>query len=285
MREGEYFLKLDRGRLQCRLCSHVCVLGEGEAGECRARMNVDGAMRLPFYGAISSIAFDPVEKKPLRRFLPGTRTFSVGFWHCTMRCPFCQNWQIAQPTDIEGEIMDPEALIDKALASGLPSISFTYSEPCLHIEFVKSCMSLAKRRGLKTILVTNGNLLEAPAKDILALTDATNVDLKCFSGPTYRRILGGDLELVKNFIRIAHSLCHLEVTSLLVPGVLDSADEIEGIASFLGSLSRDIPLHITAYHPAYRWIKPPLPKEEIDRIAAPATEHLKYVYSLQTLYF
>jgi len=284
MREGEYFLNLGDGRIQCRLCSHACSLGEGEAGECRARMNVNGKICLPFYGAISSIAFDPVEKKPLRQFLPGTRTFSVGFWHCTMRCPFCQNWRIAQPTNIEGEIMGPEALVDMAVASGLPSISFTYSEPCLHIEYVKSCMRLAKSRGLKTILVTNGNLLETPAKDILALTDATNVDLKCYSASTYHKILGGELEVVKNFIRIAHSLCHLEVTSLLVPGVLDSAGQIEGIASFLASLSRDIPLHITPYHPAYHWKEPALPMAEMKRIAAPATEHLNYVYSLQTLH-
>jgi len=285
MREGEYFLSLGEGRIQCRLCSHACVLGEGEAGECRARMNVTGKMRLPFYGAISSIAIDPVEKKPLRQFLPGTKTFSVGFWHCTMRCPFCQNWQIAQPNDIEGEILSPEALIDMAVASGLPSISFTYSEPCLHIEYVKSCMRLAKSRGLKTIVVTNGNLLETPAKDILALTDATNVDLKCYSASTYQKILGGELEIVKNFIRIAHALCHLEVTSLLVPGVLDSAEEIEGIASFLASLSRDIPFHITSYHPAYHWRQPPLPMNDLKRIAAPVTGYLNNVYGFQTIHF
>ena len=151
--------------------------------------------------------------------------------------------------------MLPNELIDMAFASGLPSISFTYSEPCLHIEYVKACMRLARLRGLKNILVTNGNLLETPAKDILALTDAVNVDLKCYSSTSYHKILGGELEVVKNFIRIAYELCHLEVTSLLVPGVLDSSEEIEGIAAFLSSLSREIPLHITAYHPAFSWKK------------------------------
>ena len=219
-------------------------------------MNESAVLKIPLYGEISSIALDPIEKKPLRLFLPGTETFSVGFWHCTMRCPFCQNWEIAQPRHIGGKLISPEALIDMALDSGTPSISFTYSEPTLHIEYVKDCMVLARKRGLKTILVTNGNLLEKPALDILSLTDATNVDLKSFSSHIYHEILGGELKVVLNFIRMAFSLCHLEVTSLLVPGVLDSQSQIEGISGFLSSISRSIPLHITAYHPAYRWKKP-----------------------------
>lgn len=285
MREAEYSQRLPDGRLQCRLCPKACVLSEGEIGLCLSRVNEGGAMRLPFYGAVSSIALDPIEKKPLRQFLPGTRTFSAGFWHCTMRCPFCQNWQIAHPVDTEGEIMTPSALIDMASASGLPSISFTYSEPCLHIEYVKDCMRIAKARGLRTILVTNGNLLETPARDLLSLTDATNVDLKCYSPSTYRNILGGELEVVKNFIRIAFGLCHLEITSLLVPKVLDSPEQMEGIAAFLASLSREIPLHITSYYPAYLWKEPPLPMASRKRIAEAAIPYLDHVYSDQRLYF
>jgi pyruvate formate lyase activating enzyme len=252
---------------------------DGESGECRTRLNEGGALVLPFHGAISSIAIDPIEKKPLRRFLPGTRTYSVGFWHCTMHCPFCQNWQIAQPDRIEGEIIAPDALIRMAKASGLPSISFTYSEPCLHIEYVKECMRLAHAQGLKTILVTNGNILEAPARDILALTDATNVDLKSYSAHTYQKLLGGNLETVKNFIQIAYATgCHVEVTSLLVPGVLDERSEIEGIADFIAAISRAIPLHITPYHPDWRWEKEPLTSRQREHCAAPALERLEHVY-------
>ncbi len=279
MRAAEYCESLDGGRIQCQLCPRACVLLDGESGECRTRLNENGTLTLPFYGAISSIAIDPIEKKPLRRFLPGTRTYSVGFWHCTMRCPFCQNWQIAHPDRIEGEIITPEALVDMAKSSGLPSMSFTYSEPCLHIEYVKECMSLARAQGIKTILVTNGNLLEVPARDILALTDATNVDLKSYSAATYHKVLGGNLETVKKFIQIAHrSGCHVEVTSLLVPGVLDRRGEIEGIADFIASVSPAIPLHITPYHPAWHWDKEPLSMLQREHCAAPAFERLDYVY-------
>ena len=279
MRAAEYCASLDGGRIQCQLCPRACVLLDGESGECRTRLNENGVLTLPFYGAISSIAIDPIEKKPLRRFLPGTRTYSVGFWHCTMRCPFCQNWRIAHPDRIEGEIIAPEALIDMAKSSGLPSMSFTYSEPCLHIEYVKQCMRLARAQGIKTILVTNGNLLEVPARDILALTDATNVDLKSYSAATYHKVLGGNLETVKKFIQIAHhSGCHVEVTSLLVPGVLDQRSEIEGIADFIASVSRAIPLHITPYHPAWHWDKEPLSMLQREHCAAPAFERLDYVY-------
>lgn len=284
MHDAEYFSRLDDTRIQCRLCPHACILGEADSGKCRTRMNEGGRMLLPFYGLISSIALDPIEKKPLRRFLPGTRTFSVGFWHCTMRCPFCQNWEIAQPRTVEARVINPEALVDMARDSGLPSISFTYSEPSLHIEYVKECMKLARERGLKTVLVTNGNLLEAPARDILSLTDAANIDLKCYSASTYHKKLGGELEAVKKFIQIAAASCHTEITSLLVPGILDSEEEMRGIASFLGSLSREIPLHITPYHPAFQWNRPPLSSREMDRIAAPVFEYLDNVYVAQPIF-
>ncbi len=153
------------------------------------------------------------------------------------------------------------------------------SEPSLHIEYVKKdCMIIARKQGLKTILVTNGNLLEKPARDILSLTDATNVDLKSFSPTVYHQILKGELKVVLNFIRTAFSLCHVEVTSLLVPGILDSPGQIEGISGFLSSISRSIPLHITAYHPAYRWDRPGFSTSQTETIAAPAFSNLDKVY-------
>lgn len=277
-REPEYFIQLQDKRLQCRLCPHACILADGDSGLCEARCNENGTMKIPFYGEISSIALDPIEKKPLRHFLPGTETFSVGFWHCTMRCPFCQNWEIAHPERVDRKRIAPEKLIDMALASGSPSISFTYSEPTLHIEYLKDCMLLAREKGLKTILVTNGNLLEAPARDILSLTDATNVDLKSFSSRIYHESLGGELKVVLKFIQVAFTLCHVEVTSLLVPGILDDQKQIEGIASFLSSISKSIPLHITSYHPAYLWDKPAFSLSRTEAIAAPAFQILDTVF-------
>ncbi len=275
---AEYFSRLGDGRVRCELCPRSCLLAADSSGVCGARKNEGGRLSLPFYGLVSSIALDPVEKKPLRRFLPGTRTFSVGFWHCTMRCPFCQNWEIAHPESVEERYLSPESLLDMAVSSGTPSISFTYSEPCLHIEYVKECMILARRRGLKTILVTNGNILDKPAHDILSLTDATNVDLKSFSAPIYQKFLGGELEIVENFIRIAHSLCHVEVTSLLVPEILDSPEQMEGIASFLASISRRIPLHITPYHQAFMYSLAPMTADRMEEVAAPAYGCLDHVY-------
>ncbi|MEJ5183726.1 MAG: radical SAM protein [Rectinemataceae bacterium] len=267
------------GAVQCLLCPHVCLLQSGEWGRCHARRNIDGSLTLPLYGFVSSLAIDPIEKKPLRRFLPGSRTFSVGFWHCTMQCPFCQNWEIAHPVSIIEEYLSPASLIAMALESGCPSISFTYSEPTLHIEYVMEAMTIAHRRGLKTVLVTNGNILARAARDILALTDATNVDLKTSDPSLYRDLLGGELKTVQNFIRIAASLCHTEVTSLVVPGILDQPEQMTDIARFLASVSPDMPLHITWYHPAWKWYKPPVTMAQYRRIVEAARPHLHAIYA------
>ncbi|MCE5256456.1 MAG: AmmeMemoRadiSam system radical SAM enzyme [Spirochaetaceae bacterium] len=284
MSKAEYWVTLDSNRIQCRLCPHACILADGECGCCKVRINAGGELALPFYSHISSVALDPIEKKPLRHFLPGTRTFSIGFWHCSMRCPFCQNWEIAHPPSWYPRSIMPEELVRMALKSGSPSISFTYSEPTIHIEYVKECMSLAHEKGLATILVTNGNLLAGPARDILSLTDATNVDLKCYSAKTYHSTLGGELEVVKQFIQIAFRACHVEVTSLVVPGILDSEDQMEGIAAFLSGISRDLPLHITAYRPEYHWTEPPMSADRMKLIAKPAFALLNNVY-LSVPYF
>jgi pyruvate formate lyase activating enzyme len=277
-REALYYEKREGDLCACLLCPRGCVVAPGKVGHCGARENVDGTLVLPFHGLISSIALDPVEKKPLRRFMPGSLTFSVGFWHCTMDCPFCQNWEIAHPNRIEARSIEPQALVDMARKSGCPSISFTYSEPCLHVEYLVEAMSLARAAGLKTILVTNGNLRPEPAARILALTDATNVDLKSSIASRYREPLGGDIDAVKVFISLASSLCHVEVTSLLVPGVLDSPGQIEDIARFLASISRTIALHITPYREAYLWDRRPFDAEESARIAKPAFALLDHVY-------
>ncbi|MDD3982298.1 MAG: radical SAM protein [Spirochaetia bacterium] len=284
-RQAEFWKPLEDGKIQCLLCPKTCVLPERGFGLCQARQNKNHRMAIPFYGLVSSLALDPVEKKPLRHFLPGSLSFSVGFWHCTMRCPFCQNWEIAHPANarsfqtegrgrsdsgIGGMYLDPGSLIEKALDSGCPSISFTYSEPCLHTEYLLDSMELARKRGLKTILVTNGCINPEPARMLLERCDAANVDLKTDSAETYRQTLGGDMETVHNFIRTAAELCHLEVTSLLVPGILDQPEQIESIALFIASVSKTIPLHITAYHPAYRWQKPCLSRLQTEKAAKPA---------------
>lgn len=277
--ETRYFRSAPGGAVRCELCCHTCVLGEGVTGFCGVRQARGGKVINPLGSTVSSIAIDPIEKKPLYEFLPGTRTFSVGFWHCTFHCPFCQNWQIAHPSG-SPEVLPRSAseIVEAALSSGCPSLSFTYSEPTLHIEFVMECMDLARRRGLKTILVTNGNLLPAPARDILSRTDAVNADLKTSSDSIYRSILHGSLKVVQNFIQIAAELTHIEVSSLLVPGVLDSPDQMKEIAAFIAGIDPSMPLHITPYYPAYEWNLPAISSAERRKIAEPASRLLRNVY-------
>ncbi len=235
-------------------------------------------MALPFYGLLSATALDPIEKKPLHHFLPGSAVYSAGFVGCNMRCPFCQNWEISQRTEEARERVSPRELVEAALASGSPSLAYTYSEPSVHFEYLIDAMRLARQAGLYNVLVTNGCLLEKPARELLTLTDAANVDLKCWSKEAYRSRLGGDLETVLAFIRLAAGLCHLEVTTLVVPGLSDAAADMEGIAKLLASLSPDIPLHLSAYHPAWKEDAAPSSRGDIENLAALAGKSLRYVY-------
>lgn len=277
--ESLFWRQTSDGAVLCTLCPHACKLAEGVWGHCRARRNVGGRMALPYYADISSIAIDPVEKKPLRQFMPGSKTYSVGFWHCDMDCPFCQNWEIAHPVREARTEISPERLIEMALDTRCPSISFTYSEPSIHIEYVLEAMRRARSKGLKTILVTNGNLLPEPARAVLAYTDATNVDFKSADPKLYRALLGGNLSAVREFIRIAHEFCHVEITSLAVPGVLDSPKAIETISKYLSEISEDIPLHITSYHPAWHYHASPLPASTLSAMREAALRHLRHVYT------
>lgn len=273
-----YWEALGDGRVACRLCPHACVLAEGASGICRVRRNEGGALALPYFGAISSLAVDPIEKKPLLHFLPGSEVFSAGFLGCNLRCPFCQNWEISQSLEPPVRRMEPAELVEQARRSGCPSIAYTYSEPLVHFEFILECMGLARRAGLRNVLVTNGCVGEGAARELLALTDAANVDLKCWSEETYKETLWGDRGAVIRFISLAAAACHLEVTTLVVPGLNDSEAEIESIAGFLLGLSPDIALHLSAYHPDWKHRAPATGGAELRALAERARSRLRYVY-------
>jgi pyruvate formate lyase activating enzyme len=280
---AEYWHAEGAGIVACELCPHACRIAEGRSGLCKVRRNVGGSLALPYYGLISSLAVDPIEKKPLHHFLPGSSVFSAGFVGCNMRCPFCQNWRISQelPAELEAyspEAYSPEALVEAALKSGSPSIAYTYSEPGVHFEFVLAAMAASRAAGLKNVLVTNGCLMIGPARELLALTDAVNVDLKTWSPDAYVETLGGDRDTVLEFIRAASSLCRLEVTTLVVPGLSDSREGISEIAGFLASLSPDIPLHLSAYHPAWKSSSSPSSPDLLAELAGLARDKLRYVY-------
>jgi pyruvate formate lyase activating enzyme len=237
---------------------------------------------LPFYGHVTAMAVDPVEKKPLYHFRPGSRILSIGLAGCNLHCPFCQNWHISQiKGTVPGRYLPPEDAAEAAAENG-GLIAYTYSEPLLHAEYLIDCMKAAKEAGAANILVTNGCVNRAPAEEILALTDAANIDLKCFSEKTYAKILGGSLETVLDFITLARRMnVHIEITTLVVPGMNDSPSELDACAAFIAGLEEEspIPWHLSAYHPDYRWDAPATDPVKLVEAAERAEKRLAYVYA------
>ena len=279
-RTPRFFSPEADGLVRCGLCPRRCAIKSGTTGACRVRGGKNGVPLIPFYGFASALALDPIEKKPLYHFFPGTQILSIGFAGCNLRCPFCQNWRISQNTDIEGRWVRPEELVSSALRANSHSIAYTYSEPLVHPEFLLDCMALARSQGIANVLVSNGCVTSEAAKEILALTDAANIDLKCFSEETYSKVLGGDLQTVLDFIRLAcETGVHVEITTLVVPELNDSEAELAGCADFIAGLSVTIPYHLSAYHPGYRWNAPPAEMAFLLRTAANAQKKLRYVYT------
>ena len=269
--------------LKCDICFHHCELDEGRTGLCRARANRGGQIVPLNYGRLTSLALDPIEKKPLRRFHPGGLVLSLGSFGCNLRCPFCQNAEISMAgAEFPARDYSPEALVQLALAlrpRGNLGLAYTYNEPLVGYEFVRDCAAMVREAGMFNVLVTNGTIEEAPWRALLPLIDAVNIDLKGFTEAWYRR-LGGDLETVKRSIALAAEACHLEVTSLVVPGCNGGEDELRALSGWLASLSPDIPLHISRFFPRHRMNDlPPTPVDTVYRLAAVARERLRYVYT------
>ena len=271
-------------KTRCELCFHHCVLDEGQTGFCRARACQAGKIVCLNYGKLTSLALDPVEKKPLRRFHPGSLILSVGSFGCNLRCPFCQNHEISMAGDsgIQTVEVSPEQLAAKAaelVPHGNIGVAYTYNEPLIGYEYVQDCASLVHEQGMVNVLVTNGTVEEEPWRALLPLIDAANIDLKGFTPAWYRR-LGGDLETVKRSIALAAEWCHVEVTTLLIPGENDSEEEIRELARWLASINSEIPLHLSRFFPRYRMLdSPPTPVEQVYRLAEAAQEYLSHVYT------
>jgi pyruvate formate lyase activating enzyme len=269
--------------LNCGLCHHGCRIPPGGRGFCGTRENRAGKLALPYSGHITAIAHDPIEKKPLYHYRPGSQILSLGFAGCNLHCPFCQNWHISQLGDGKrppGETLSPAQAI-ALTGKGYKQIAYTYSEPLIHFEYVKACMELAHEQGIANVLVSNGCITTAAAVKLLPLIDAANIDLKCFSEKTYREVLGGHLETVLNLIRAANqSGMHLEITTLVVPGLNDSDAELDRCAEFIAGLQNTTPpWHLSAYHPSYHWDAPPTESAALLRSAKRAREILPYVYA------
>ncbi|HPS47542.1 MAG TPA: AmmeMemoRadiSam system radical SAM enzyme [Flexilinea sp.] len=267
----------------CEICFHHCSLAEGQIGFCGARKNVDGKVICDNYGKITAIALDPIEKKPLKHFFPGSYILSIGSYGCNLHCPFCQNSDISmQYAKIPFRFISPQELVNKALelkSNGNIGVAYTYNEPFISYEYVADCSELVHQNKMKNVMVTNGTVEEAPLRKILPLIDAMNIDLKGFTDDYYRK-LSGNLEVVKRTIEIAAKECHIEVTTLIVPGENDSDEEMEALSSWLASIDPEIPYHVSRFFPHYRMTeKPPTPVKTVYHLADIARKHLKYVYT------
>ena len=280
----------------CHVCFRQCSIAEGKAGACGARICREGTVQPAFYGRLSSIALDPIEKKPLLRFHPGSLILSVGSLGCNLHCPFCQNHMIAQAGKdgqfaVRTEPVGPEELVKMAVRlcrEGNIGIAFTYNEPLVGYEYVRDTARLAHEKGLLCVLVTNGTAALPVLEEIAPYIDAMNIDLKGFTDRYYRETLQGDREMTLAFIREAVRRCHVELTTLIVPGENDTREEILALSSWIAGLRNvsggksgsEIPLHISRFFPQYRMLdRGPTDVGTVYSLAEAARQHLCYVYT------
>ncbi|MBL8471857.1 MAG: AmmeMemoRadiSam system radical SAM enzyme [Rhodocyclaceae bacterium] len=283
---GRWWHALDDGRIQCDLCPRECRLREGQRGACFVRVNQQGSMRLATYGRSSGFCVDPVEKKPLNHFYPGTSILSFGTAGCNLACKFCQNWDISKSRDSD-RLMDaasPEQIRDAAIRMGCKSVAFTYNDPVIFAEYAMDVADSCRAAGIQAVAVTAGYMLDAARRDFYAHMDAANVDLKGFTDDFYVRLCGGKLSPVLD------TLCYLkhetnvwfEITTLLIPGRNDGDGELRELSRWvMRELGPDVPLHFTAFHPDWKLTElPPTPPATLARARNIAlAEGLRYVYT------
>ena len=265
----------------CNTCPHACNLKPGQLGLCHARRADEIAVLPEAYGRITSLALDPIEKKPISRWRPGTTVLSLGGYGCNMRCQFCQNDSISQASadDVPWQTVEPAWLVEQALALASRrciGIAYTYNEPLITWEFLRDTAQLAHKAGLVNVLVSNGMANAEVLDQVAPLLDAANIDLKCFTDDGYRS-LGGNLAAVKHTIETlaAMSTCHLEVTTLIVPGLSDDETQIEAMAAWLAGLDTSIPYHLSRFFPRYKMLDAqPTSRSTMHRMQKVAQRHL-----------
>lgn len=287
MHEAMFWDRAPEGKVRCSLCRFRCLIAGGQRGICGVRENREGTLYTLVYGRSVAEQIDPIEKKPLFHFLPGSRTFSVATPGCNFRCLHCQNYSIAHlplaGRPLPGENLPPAEIVRRASAAGCRSISYTYTEPTIFYEYAYDTAVLARREGLGNVFVTNGYITEEALIHLAPHLDAANVDLKGFSEKFYREVAGATLQGVRDSLKVYHRLgIWIEVTTLVIPGHNDDEADLRGIARFIaGELGPEVPWHVSAFHPTYRMLdRPPTPAATLRRAREIGLEAgLRYVYT------
>ena len=281
MKQALFYEKLDNSKVHCSLCPHGCTLLPDATGVCRVRKNIGGELHSLNYSRVASVSLDPVEKKPLYHFHPGKKILSAGTFGCNLKCGYCQNWTIAHK-DARTMQLAPGELADMAVEyvrEGNIGVAYTYNEPSIWYEFVLDTAVLVRERKLFNVLVTNGFICREPLEKLLPYTDAMNIDVKAFTGEFYGKYCKGSLEAVQKTVEIAARSCHVEITTLVIPGLNDTPDEIGQLAKWLSSISPEIVLHLSRFFPNYQMTDiPPTPAATLEAARISASSHLKHVY-------
>jgi len=287
MKEAVLYERLEKGNVRCILCGHRCLIKDGKRGICAVRENKEGILYTLVYGKVIARHIDPIEKKPLFHFHPGSTSYSIATVGCNLRCTHCQNYEISQypkerpDVEIPGEDMTPEEIVGLAVKDRCLSISYTYTEPTIFFEFAYDTARIARERGLKNVFVSNGYTTPEATKVIAPYLDANNIDLKSFRDEHYRKVCGGKLQPVLDTIRLMkESGVWVEVTTLIIPTYNDSEEELQDIAGFIKSVSIDIPWHVTQFYPTYKLLdQPRTPIRTLRRAREIGLEvGLRYVY-------
>lgn len=278
MKEAAFYNRQDDGTVVCELCPHNCRIADGKRGICRVRENQSGTLVALTYGKVCSTAVDPIEKKPLYHFFPGQPILSIGSWGCNFACDFCQNWSIAQQ-EVPTQSVTPEQLVTLARDKGSIGIAYTYNEPTIAWEFVYDCSVAMHEAGLKNVLVTNGFINPEPLQKLLPFVDAMNIDIKAFHEGFYKERCKGRLAPVLETVKTAAAACHVEVTTLVIPGKNDDLEELEQLACWLkDNCGADLPAHLSAYSPRYRLQAEPTPVATLLEAQQRFQKHLHHVY-------
>lgn len=286
MVEGKYYEKLDYKRVRCRLCPHNCVLRPGDYGLCKSRTNKNGKLYSTIYGKIVAIHLDPIEKKPLKHFYPGTNILSIGTCGCNFHCKFCQNYELSQNyiDRLNSEYIleyDPKSIVNLAVKTDNNlGIAFTYNEPGIWFEYVLEVSKLAKEHGLKVVMVTNGYLNREPLMELNKYVDAYSIDIKSYNNDFYKKLAGGSVTpILKNTEYLIKSKKHVEIDYLVIPTYNDDYKKFEEFMCYYKkSFGEEVPLHINRYFPQYKLRIPPTPKETLYKMKEIAQKYIKYVY-------